>query len=90
MIAVKEGSSEIPHLDHNDSKDIMAWVVPLGDWQGESCICLPQFDLKVDVRAGEVFAFLASRLLHFTTRPLAGTRLVLTLFTDKFAVKNTV
>ena len=87
-IAVTEGSSEIPHIDHHDSKDTMAWIVPVGGWQGDSCVCLPQFDLKIDVRPGEVFAFLASRLLHFTTPPAAGTRLVLTLFTDKFAVKN--
>ena len=87
VIAVLEGSANLPHLDHNDDKDMMAWVVPLGNWVGKSYICLPRFNKKLDLEIGEVFAFYAARLLHFTTLP-EGTRLVLTLFTDKFAIKH--
>lgn len=33
-IAMKEGASEVVHLDFSDSPDWFAWVVAVGDWTG--------------------------------------------------------
>jgi hypothetical protein len=90
MMAVKEGGSEHPHIDHNDYKDFMAFLIPLGDWEGGGEFCLPQLERKFTIHPGEVFACYTSRLVHFTTPPKSGTRLILTCFTDKFLAQHTI
>jgi hypothetical protein len=86
-VAIKSGSSELPHVDFNDSTYLMSWVVPLGRSEGSELI-LPQFNQKISIEHGEVFGFFSRRLLHFSAPPTSGRRLVLTCFTDKILAKK--
>ncbi|VDB85043.1 unnamed protein product [Peniophora sp. CBMAI 1063] len=81
-MAIKFGSSEIWHLDHKDDRRLMAFVVPLGKWEGKAMLCFPQLGMKVDVKHGEIIAFLSNTLVHWSTLPESGERCVLTCFVD--------
>ncbi|KAK7443178.1 hypothetical protein VKT23_015776 [Stygiomarasmius scandens] len=81
--AVKEGSSEIFHVDWNDDPNTLTWIVPLGDgWEGGE-FCVPQLNTKVPVKQGQLIGALTRRLIHCGT-PTQGRRLVLTLFCDRY------
>lgn len=86
-VAVKEGSSEYFHIDFNDYKDGITWVVPLGDWEGGE-LCLPQLGIKIPICAGQALGVMSGVLAHCSAPITRGKRLILTLFTDKFIVKN--
>lgn len=85
-VAVKEGSSELVHLDFNDHLDNIAWIVPLGAWEGGE-FCVPQLGIKVPIHAGQVIAAMTRNLAHCSP-PKEGLRVILTLFSDKFLLKN--
>ena len=85
-VAVKEGSSEIVHLDFNDHPDNIAWIVPLGDWEGGE-FCVPQLGIKVPLHAGQVIAAMTRNLAHCSA-PAHGLRLILTLFSDKTLINH--
>jgi hypothetical protein len=85
-VAVKEGSSEIIHLDFNDDKDNVSWIVPFGDWKGGE-FCVPQLNQKVPIRPGQVIAAMTRNLAHCSA-PVTGRRVILTLFTDKTLLKH--
>jgi hypothetical protein len=80
-VAAKEGSSEIIHLDFDDHPDHIAWIVPLGDWEGGE-FCVPQVGIKVPIHAGQVIAAMTRNLAHCSA-PIKGRRVILTLFSDK-------
>ncbi|KAF8573929.1 hypothetical protein K439DRAFT_1268764, partial [Ramaria rubella] len=63
-LAIKEGSSQIIHLDWTDHPWTYAWVILIGEgWQGGE-LCLPQLGKKVPTRPGQVIAFTARTLAH--------------------------
>ena len=79
-IAIKRGGSENVHVDVGDHKATLAIVAVFGNFTGGE-LCLPQTGDKVPLQPGQVIAFRAGQLAHFTA-PVEGTRMVITGFTD--------
>lgn len=86
-VAVKEGASELLHLDWNDDEDNMAFVLPVGDWEGGE-FCSPQLGEKIPICPGQVFAVTARVLVHCSAPVTNGRRVVFTLFTDNILLKH--
>lgn len=81
-IAVKEGGSQITHLDWRDHPGSYSWVIPVGPgWEGGE-LCFPQLGIKVATRPGQVIAFRGRYLAHFASK-ISGQRLAITGFTDQ-------
>lgn len=87
IVAVKEGSSEILHIDFNDDPNCVSWVILLGDWTGGE-FCLPQLGVRIPVRPGQALAVMTKILVHCTTPITSGRRIILTLFTDRTLLKH--
>ena len=87
-IAVKEGSSELIHLDFNDDKEGISWIVPLGDWEGGE-FCVPQLNLKIPIQSGQILGAMTRTLTHCSA-PVKGRRVILTLFADKTLLKHSL
>jgi hypothetical protein len=87
-VAVKEGSSEVVHLDFNDDPNNISWVVPLGDWEGGE-FCLPQLGIKIPIRPGQVLAAM-TRILAHCSAPVKGFRVILTLFAEKNLLNHAI
>ncbi|KAK7434021.1 hypothetical protein VKT23_020420 [Stygiomarasmius scandens] len=86
--AIKEGGSEIYHLDFHDDPDTLTWIIPLGEgWEGGE-FCLPQLGFKIPLQPGQVLGALTRRLIHCSAPANGGRRLVLTLFCDKWIMKH--
>ncbi|KAI0069656.1 hypothetical protein K474DRAFT_1583929, partial [Panus rudis PR-1116 ss-1] len=83
--AVSVGGSDRTHIDWMDDPNLLAWVVPLGEFT-ESSICFPQLGRKYRIRPGDAFGLASRRLAHRAELPLSGRRLVVTLFTDRALV----
>ncbi|KAG2128501.1 hypothetical protein BD769DRAFT_1288804, partial [Suillus cothurnatus] len=71
--AIKEGTSEIYHVDWNDDLDSITWLIPLGDWEGGELV-LPQKGLerRISIQPGDVFGFMVHTLVHCTTPVTKG------------------
>ncbi|VDC03550.1 unnamed protein product [Peniophora sp. CBMAI 1063] len=85
-IAIKDGSSDLLHIDMHDG--LMAFIIALGDWLEEGYLVIPQLGVKFRIPPRSAFGFLASLLAHFTTPPVGGRRIVITCFTDRFLLKH--
>ena len=85
-VAIKEGSSEVIHLDFNDDPNGISWIVPLGDWEGGE-FCLPQLGIKIPIRSGQILGAM-TRILAHCSAPVKGFRIILTLFADKFLLDH--
>lgn len=85
-VAVKEGSSEIIHVDVNDDKAIRTYIFCVGDWEGGELV-LPQLGIKIPIHPGQVLAVMSDTLAHCSA-PLKGRRIVFTCFSDKFLMKH--
>ncbi|THU94961.1 hypothetical protein K435DRAFT_588115, partial [Dendrothele bispora CBS 962.96] len=71
-IAVKEGSSEIPHLDWNDDPNSFAWITAVGKgWEGGD-FCVPQLGYRVPIRPGQILGALTRRLIHCGSKAEGG------------------
>ena len=81
-VAVKEGGSEILHLDWSDGKKTITWVFAVGDWKGCEFVA-PQLGVRVPIVPGHLFRVLSRTLAHFTTPITSGRRVVFTCFTDQ-------
>ncbi|KAI0044869.1 hypothetical protein FA95DRAFT_1496441 [Auriscalpium vulgare] len=86
-IAIKQGSSELIHVDFNDHERFLTCVLPVGDAVGAH-VFLPQLNQRFAVERGSMFAFKAKRLAHCTSPPTSGERIVLTCFTDYATAKR--
>lgn len=79
---MKEGSSELYHLDWNDDTDHPTIVIPVGPgWEGGE-FCAPQLGIKIPIRPGQVFLVMARILAHCSSPVTAGRRLIFTCFAD--------
>ena len=87
-IAVKEGSSEIFHIDWNDNMQKYAIIFCAGDYEGGE-FCVPQLRVRIPLRPGSVIA-VRTRLLAHCSAPLKGRRLVFTCFTDCTLLEHTL
>jgi hypothetical protein len=82
-VAIRIGSSEKYHTDWSDCRrGGMAFVLTLSEWSGGGDLVLPQLKRSVRPVPGDVTCVQAARLLHQTTTPGKGQRVVLTFFTD--------
>ncbi|KIJ52698.1 hypothetical protein M422DRAFT_156537, partial [Sphaerobolus stellatus SS14] len=64
-LAIKEGGSQIPHLDWLDHPGIYAFVITVGPgWTGGE-LCFPQLGKKIVTHPGMIIAFQARYLAHF-------------------------
>jgi hypothetical protein len=57
-------------------------VLTLTGWKGGGDLVFPQLKISVTPVVGDITCFQAGRLVHMTTTPEEGDRVVLTLFTD--------
>ncbi|KAF8574007.1 hypothetical protein K439DRAFT_1245508, partial [Ramaria rubella] len=81
-LAVKEGGSQILHLDWLDHPWTYAWVIFLGEgWEGGE-LCLPQLGRKIPTHPGQVIAFTGCTLAHFAAPHKNSRRLVCTRYSD--------
>lgn len=88
-VAVKDGSSEVGHIDANDEKYTVTWIIPLGTWEGGD-LCFPTLGIRVPLSPGQIFCGMMGFLPHYTA-PYYGInakRVSLTCFTDKFLMKE--
>jgi hypothetical protein len=83
---VKEGGSRNLHLDFHDYKLGWAWVWCVGDFEGGE-LCLPQLGVKIPLVPGQLIAFMAGSLAHFTA-PFKGKRIVFTGFSDSLIMMH--
>ncbi|KAJ7331533.1 hypothetical protein DFH08DRAFT_649034, partial [Mycena albidolilacea] len=79
-IAVKEGSSEVLHVDWNDNLHTYAIIFAVGDYTGGE-FCVPQIGHRIPLRPGAVLVA-RTRLLAHCSHVGCGRRLVFTCFTD--------
>jgi hypothetical protein len=86
-VAVKEGSSEVVHLDFNDDPNGITWIIPLGDWEGGE-FCVPQLNMKIPIRSGQMLGAMTRVLAHCSAPVTKGRRVILTLFSDKTLLKH--
>ncbi|KAJ7199378.1 hypothetical protein GGX14DRAFT_373164, partial [Mycena pura] len=87
-IAVKEGSSEVLHVDWNDNLHTYAIVFCIGDYVGGE-FCIPQIGRRIPLRPGAILA-VRTRLLAHCTHVGSGRRLVFTCFTDSTLLEQTI
>jgi len=81
-VAIKESGSQLPHLDWLDHPGVYAFVICVGPgWKGGK-IVFPQLRKAVPTAPGQIVAFQARRLPHFTTE-VEGKSLALTCFVDQ-------
>ncbi|EDR13023.1 uncharacterized protein LACBIDRAFT_308407 [Laccaria bicolor S238N-H82] len=66
IVTIKEGDSEIVHIDWSDSRKSMTWVFTMGDWEGAEFVA-PQIGVRVPVNAGHLFRVMLRMVAHFTT-----------------------
>jgi len=78
-LAVKEGGSEICHVDPTDDKRKYAIIICLGEFSGGD-LCLPFNGYRIPFAMGQILIFQA-RLLPHMTSVYKGFRLVITGFT---------
>ncbi|KAF6757756.1 hypothetical protein DFP72DRAFT_1110493 [Ephemerocybe angulata] len=85
-IAIKEGVSEVLHLDWNDHPLAFTWVTAFGDYTGGH-FRAPQLGFDVPLPPGHILGALTRRLLHCGTAA-EGQRLVFTFFTNHTLVNH--
>ncbi|KIJ32745.1 hypothetical protein M422DRAFT_87118, partial [Sphaerobolus stellatus SS14] len=80
-ISIKDGGSQIPHIDWLDHPQSYAIVICIGPgWKGGKLV-LPQLGRAIPTSPRQVIVFQSRRLAHFTG-PMEGDRLSLTCFVD--------
>ncbi|KAJ7814762.1 hypothetical protein B0H14DRAFT_3746961 [Mycena olivaceomarginata] len=93
MVAVKEGSSEIIHLDFNDTHALVAfiWVIspPNSLWTGGE-FCAPQLGGKIPFRPGQMIAARTRILAHCGATVRGKGRITFTCFSDSQLVEQTL
>ncbi|KAK7458175.1 hypothetical protein VKT23_010083 [Stygiomarasmius scandens] len=87
-IAIKEGSSEVFHLNWQDDPNSLAWIAPLGKgWVGGD-FYLPQLNMRIPIHPGQVLGAQTRRLIHCGSPVKNGRRIVVTCFSDRGTLKK--
>jgi hypothetical protein len=86
-IAVKEGSSDVLHIDWNDDPNSITWTIPLGDWEGAELYC-PQLKCRIPIKSGQIYGGLMRRTAHCSSPITNGRRIILTCFTDHWVLRH--
>lgn len=79
-IAIKDGSSEILHLDFSDDPAFLTWIFVAGVFLGGD-FCSPQLGRRFPIRPGQLFAVRARYVVHCSA-PYQGRRVVMTGFME--------
>lgn len=87
-IAVKEGCSELIHIDFNDHPHSITWVFAVGEWEGGE-LCLPQLGKKFPIRPRQLFGIMSRVLAHCSAPVTAGRRVIFTCFSDCYILEHT-
>ncbi|KAI0078138.1 hypothetical protein K474DRAFT_1674314 [Panus rudis PR-1116 ss-1] len=85
-MALSEGGSQRNHVDWLDDPNLLAWVIPLGNF-GQSYTCFPQLGKKYALRAGDACGMASRHLSHCAELLGVGQRDVITMFTHRSLVK---
>jgi hypothetical protein len=92
-VAVKEGCSEIIHLDFNDTHALVAiiWVVSRenSSWTGGE-FSVPQLDGKIPFSGGQMIAVRTRILAHCGAQIIGKGRIAFTCFSDSQLVEQTL
>ncbi|KAJ7598159.1 hypothetical protein C8J56DRAFT_1038937 [Mycena floridula] len=87
-VTFKYGTSEIIHLNFSDDLQYLTWCMPVGEhWEGAFFI-IPQFNIKIPIRPGKMYAVLAGVVAHCSTLITVGKRLILMGFMQKDVLKQ--
>ncbi|PKK62737.1 hypothetical protein RhiirC2_789914 [Rhizophagus irregularis] len=73
MISINYNIISKYHLDKNDHKNSLAFLVVLGDFEGGE-ICFPEIKLVVKIRPGQVLVFSSRFLKHRNLKVTKGIR----------------
>ncbi|KZP21010.1 hypothetical protein FIBSPDRAFT_685977, partial [Athelia psychrophila] len=76
-IAVKNGSSEIIHVDRNDKKMLWMWIIAVSDWEGGE-FRIPKVGVKIPLQTGQVLAVMSGVLAHFSALVTWGRHIIMT------------
>ncbi|KAI0071821.1 hypothetical protein K474DRAFT_1712152 [Panus rudis PR-1116 ss-1] len=85
-MALSEGGSQRNHVGWLDDPNLLAWVIPLGNF-GQSYTCFPQLGKKYALRAGDACGMASRHLSHRAELLGVGHRDVITMFTHRSLVK---
>ena len=85
-VAVKEGSSELIHLNFNDDLNGITWIVPLDNWKGGK-LCVSQLGMKIPICPGQMLGAM-TRILAHCSASVKCCRLILTLIVNKTLLKH--
>jgi hypothetical protein len=88
-VAVREGVSEIIHIDFNDGKKTITWIFPVGYWEEGAEFVAPQLGVRVALKPGQMIGIMAGVIAHFTTPIKSGRRVIFTCFTDQLLWMHT-
>ncbi|KAK7019451.1 hypothetical protein VNI00_018061 [Paramarasmius palmivorus] len=85
-VAVKEGGSETLHVDFNDHRDSLTFMLSIGEYEGAE-FCVPQLGVKVPYGPTDILWCRTRELAHCTA-PFTGKRLNFTIFCDDYLMRH--
>lgn len=88
-IAIKEGGSEINHLDWSDDPKGLTWVAPVGTWRGGDLKTI-EMGLQTSIGPGDAIIANMREIVHAAAPVSQGTRITLTGFTCSFLAKHSI
>ncbi|KAJ3897764.1 hypothetical protein F5879DRAFT_813537, partial [Lentinula edodes] len=88
-IAIKEGGSEINHVDWSDDPKGLTWVAPVGTWRGGDLKTI-EMGLQTLIGPGDAIIANMQEIVHAAAPVSQGTRITLTGFTCSFLAKHSV
>ena len=63
-LAIRDGSSDVPHIDLGDGRKAMTVLIALGNFTGGH-LKFPQLGIEIPIQAGDIVIFRASCLVHY-------------------------
>ena len=85
-IAIKDGSSEIWHLDFSDDPAFLTWLFVAGKFVGGD-FCSAQLGKRFPIGPGQLFAVRARYVVHCSA-PYEGRRVVMTGFMESTLLRK--
>lgn len=86
-VAVKEGCSDVDHLDWADDVDNITFVTAVDDWEGADLQFL-ELGLRFPLAKGDVAAGKMRKMVHSAGKITSGRQITLTFFTSELLTKQ--
>lgn len=86
-VAVKEGCSDIDHLDWADDIDNLTFVTAVDNWEGADLQFL-ELGLRFPLAQGDIAVGKMRKLVHSAGKITSGRRITLTFFTSELLTKQ--